>query len=110
MTKPSETNFGSFEPEQQQYTNLSTVGANNKSIESFSDLLNARYAGASAVSGYPAYEDFNHIQEATPTLTESIKDDHASTSNDVNVTSENENENDNFGEIIKKSIVETVSA
>lgn len=110
MTKPSETNFGSFEPEQQQYTNLSTVGANNKSIESFSDLLNARYAGASAVSGYPAYEDFNHIQEATPTLTEGIKDDHASTSNDVNVTSENENENDNFGEIIKKSIVETVSA
>lgn len=107
-----ETHFGNehFSKENHHYTNLNPVGPNNK-LESFSDLLNGRYS-------YPGYEDANNYPGLNP---------HPQSSNDLTdvqsldnktspaLTNDNSNANssgdcdENFGEIIKKSMVETVS-
>lgn len=95
--------------ETQEYTSLSPVTSNNK-IESFSDLLHGRYGT------YNTYEDgdstatFINIE---PNSNEFASD--AGMEDDVNnvdplaITSLDEDSDENFGEIIKKSMVETVS-
>ncbi|KAK5646411.1 hypothetical protein RI129_004875 [Pyrocoelia pectoralis] len=106
-TPSSETFSGATDSKESQYTNLNPVGANIK-IESFSDLLNGKY-------NYTAYEEtanfpnINHSDVSASNSSERSGIDKAD--NNVSSTSSNsENCDENFGEIIKKSIVETVSA
>ncbi|XP_045470092.1 uncharacterized protein LOC123677553 isoform X2 [Harmonia axyridis] len=94
-----------------QYTSLNPVESNNK-IESFSDLIHGRYGSFATfnenfVQGLDSSEDVNSsgvvVEEA-----ESAEKNEAVSSNAV---TDNATEcGDNFGEIIKKSMVETVSA
>ncbi|XP_066138005.1 uncharacterized protein Axud1 [Euwallacea fornicatus] len=87
------------ESKENHYTNLNTVGANSK-LESFCDnLLNNRY-------NYAGYEESNNYTLLSTESAEKI-DSAAANGTTVNVPRECD---ENFGEIIKKSIVETVSA
>ncbi|RZC40065.1 hypothetical protein BDFB_001370 [Asbolus verrucosus] len=99
-------NFSSnVEAKENQYTSLNPVGANNK-IESFSDLLNGRY-------NYPGYEDTNNFNNLNPSdVPASNNPDRVQKceSNATNANTNSEDCDDNFGEIIKKSMVETTSA
>ncbi|XP_060517049.1 uncharacterized protein LOC132696313 [Cylas formicarius] len=90
-------NFQS-ELKENQYTSLSSViGANNK-IESFCELLNRRYS----------YDEPNNFQTINAEHSAVGPGESGST---VNTTTDSREDCDeNFGEIIKKSIVETVSA
>lgn len=78
-----------------QYTSLNPVGGGGK-IESFSELLNGRY--------YPEYEDavFNHPGDG---VDRGQKGEQSTSGGAVA-----DECGENFGEIIKKSIVETTSA
>ncbi|KAB0797221.1 hypothetical protein PPYR_08215 [Photinus pyralis] len=103
----SEPFSGGTDSKESQYTNLNPVGANIK-IESFSDLLNGRY-------NYTAYEEtanFPNINNANVVSASNNSECSGidKTGNSVNSTGTTENCDENFGEIIKKSIVETVSA
>ncbi|CAG9837084.1 unnamed protein product [Diabrotica balteata] len=90
----TENNFP--ESKENQYTNLNPVASNSK-IESFSELLNGRYGGYSSYEG-----EFSSLNsECSANSLEKNND---------NSTSTNEECDENFGEIIKKSMVETVSA
>lgn len=90
-----------------QYTNLNPIGANNK-IESFSDLLNGRY-------NYSGYEESNNFSSANGNensannSNDRINKSHGAPTNNSS-SSGAEDCDENFGEIIKKSMVETVSA
>lgn len=90
-----------------QYTNLNPIGANNK-IESFSDLLNGRY-------NYSGYEEGNNFsglntnENPANNSNERIEKSNGVLTNNSNVTATDDCD-ENFGEIIKKSMVETVSA
>lgn len=88
------TNENFTESKENQYTSLNPVTSTNK-IESFSELLNGRYGS------YPTYEgEFSNLNETSQNGAEK--------SNENSTNSEEADEN--FGEIIKKSMVETVSA
>lgn len=105
----SNDNFtpASVDAKENQYTSLNPIGANNK-IESFSELLNGRY-------NYSGYEDTNAFSGLDPAeepangANERIEKVSANSTNNGNSNS-SEDCDENFGEIIKKSIVETVSA
>ncbi|KAK4879808.1 hypothetical protein RN001_007954 [Aquatica leii] len=106
-TPTSESFSAGTDAKESQYTNLNPVGANIK-IESFSDLLNGRY-------NYAAYEETASFPSLTNTDVTAANNSERSLidkgENIVSSTSSNtENCDENFGEIIKKSIVETVSA
>ncbi|KAF5288614.1 hypothetical protein FQR65_LT11985 [Abscondita terminalis] len=106
-TPTSESFSGGTDSKESQYTNLNPVGANIK-IESFSDLLNGRYT-------YAAYEESASFPSLNNTDASAANNSERSLidkgENIVSSTSSsNENCDENFGEIIKKSIVETVSA
>ncbi|XP_018329225.1 uncharacterized protein LOC108739706 isoform X2 [Agrilus planipennis] len=107
---PSNTtdNFSaSVEPKENQYTSLSPMGTNNK-IESFSDLLNGRY-------NYSTYDESNNyavlgnssMSDGAPDGQRVLREKGES-STSTSTTSDDCDEN--FGEIIKKTMVETVSA
>lgn len=89
-------NSHSFQSKENQYTNLNTVGSDNK-LESFSDLLNGRY------NNYPGYNESNNfnLNFSEETNSDEQKGDPANSADDCE---------DNFGEIIKQSIVETTSS
>ncbi|XP_008194370.2 uncharacterized protein Axud1 isoform X1 [Tribolium castaneum] len=94
----------SADAKENQYTSLNPVGANNK-IESFSDLLHGRY-------NYPGYEDTNNFNCLNPSDVPASNNPERDQKCD-NATNGNTNSDDcddNFGEIIKKSMVETTSA
>ncbi|KAL1494835.1 hypothetical protein ABEB36_010362 [Hypothenemus hampei] len=98
------------ESKESQYTNLNTVGANSK-LESFCDhlLLNNRYnyAGYEESNSYSVLSTDEATQDGTETteMVSVINEDNGTTiGNGLRECDEN------FGEIIKKSIVETVSA
>ncbi|CAH1130369.1 unnamed protein product [Ceutorhynchus assimilis] len=84
-----------------QYTNLNTVGANSK-LESFCDhlLLNNRY-------NYAGYEESNSY--ALLSTDETTQDGTEKTTIETSSDGPKDTGDENFGEIIKKSIVETVS-
>lgn len=90
-----------------QYTNLHPIGANNK-IESFSDLLNGRY-------NYSGYEEGNNFsgmnsnENSSNNINDKADKSHGALTNNPN-SNGTEDCDENFGEIIKKSMVETVSA
>lgn len=94
------------ESKENQYTNLNPVGANSK-LESFCDLLNNRYnyAGYEESNNYTSLSTDEATQDGTE-KTESVATNENGTSNGHS----QEECDENFGEIIKKSIVETVSA
>ncbi|XP_050309817.1 uncharacterized protein LOC126745841 isoform X1 [Anthonomus grandis grandis] len=102
------------ESKENQYTNLNNVGANSK-LESFCDhLLNNRYS-------YAGYEESTYAilnsDEATQDGTEKTDDNAVHLTNNETKSGTVDGTNsgnpkdcdENFGEIIKKSIVETVS-
>lgn len=92
---------GNFIQKENQYTSLNPIGSNNK-IESFSELLHNRY-------NYTNYEDpqsFPSINPSGDNLNE--RSEKSETTNSTATAAEDCDEN--FGEIIKKSMVETVSA
>lgn len=111
-TFSSQNEFAEVKNEQ-QYTSLHPVCPVGGKLESFSELLQGRY-------GYPAYDDssgsyvapLTHA-DATPANGQDIKCEGSNidgssvpqTSNDTN-----DDCDENFGEIIKKTMVETVSA
>lgn len=112
-TKPLEDGFqqpggyGGFEggddPKESHYTSL--VSTNGK-MESFSELLHSRY-------GYGSYEEATTFSSLTAAETHNIDggDVNEGVKCEENGTNESaEDCNENFGEIIKKSMVETVSA
>lgn len=92
---PNPTPGTQFDPEvkDSQYTNLHTVCPLGGKLESFSELLQGRY-------GYSGYDDppSTYVSHITPELPAPAQTD-ASDECD-----------ENFGEIIKKTMVETVSA
>lgn len=94
------------ESKENQYTSLTSVGSTNK-IESFSDLLHGRY-------GYTNYEDTSAFHTLTPTTTTTTQDQTNNscmeTAGEKYESGNNDDCDENFGEIIKKSMVETVSA
>lgn len=97
----------SGESKANQYTNLNPIGANNK-IESFSDLLNSRYN----YSGYQDSNDYSGLNTNETSANNSndrIDKNNGVVANNLN-TNGTEECDENFGEIIKKSMVETVSA
>ncbi|XP_044267393.1 uncharacterized protein LOC123013112 isoform X2 [Tribolium madens] len=96
-------NFSS-DAKENQYTSLNPVGANNK-IESFSDLLHGRY-------NYPGYEDTNNFNCLNPSDVPASNNPERGQKceNTTNGNTNSDDCNDNFGEIIKKSMVETTSA
>ncbi|XP_057652392.1 cysteine/serine-rich nuclear protein 1 [Diorhabda carinulata] len=86
------------ESKENQYTNLNAVSEGNTKIESFSYLLNGKY------NNYPSYEgEFN----GNLNLESPIVEKNGENSSNGSATEECD---ENFGEIIKKSMVETVSA
>lgn len=94
----------SEESKENQYTSLTSVGSTNK-IESFSDLLHGRY-------GYVNYEDPSAFHTLTPSQDQT---NNSCTENGEKYENGNNSGgaddcDENFGEIIKKSMVETVSA
>lgn len=93
-----------FSAKENQYTSLNPVGANNK-IESFSDLLNGRY-------NYPGYEDTNNFNclNTSDVPASNNPERGQKCDNTTNGNTNSEDCDDNFGEIIKKSMVETTSA
>ncbi|XP_063903492.1 uncharacterized protein Axud1 isoform X2 [Zophobas morio] len=98
-------NFSSnVDAKENQYTSLNPVGANNK-IESFSDLLNGRY-------NYPGYEDANNFNSLNPSDVPANGNPERGQKCEANANANTNTEDcdDNFGEIIKKSMVETTSA
>ncbi|XP_068902797.1 uncharacterized protein Axud1 isoform X2 [Tenebrio molitor] len=96
-------NFSSnVEAKENQYTSLNPVGANNK-IESFSDLLNGRY-------NYPGYEDANNFNSLNPSEVPAANPERGQKCESTNPNANPDDCDDNFGEIIKKSMVETTSA
>lgn len=123
-TKPLEGNFqqpsagyeqfsnesfheGNGESKANQYTNLNPIGANNK-IESFSDLLNGRYN----YSGFEERNNFSNLnanENSANNGNDSMQKSNGVLTNNSN-TNGTEDFDENFGEIIKKSMVETVSA
>ncbi|KAF7280381.1 hypothetical protein GWI33_006112 [Rhynchophorus ferrugineus] len=111
FSQTTTTNFDHFstenyshETKESQYTNLNPVGANSK-LESFCDLLNNRYS-------YTSYEESTSFTSLTvsqsPSTVTNEKIDPSSTNPSTDPNQEECDEN--FGEIIKKSMVETVSA
>lgn len=99
-------NFSSGEAKENQYTSLNPIGANNK-IESFSELLNGRYN----YTGYEESGSFHGLEggETSSNANERVAKSVANTTNGSTANGSEECD-ENFGEIIKKSIVETVSA
>ncbi|KAJ8929478.1 hypothetical protein NQ314_017831 [Rhamnusium bicolor] len=105
----SNDNFpaASVESKENQYTSLNPIGANNK-IESFSELLNGRY-------NYVGYEERNsfsgldHTEAPANNTNERTEKTTVNLTNNINANSSDDCD-ENFGEIIKKSMVETVSA
>lgn len=97
----AQSSTSSYDQFENQYTNLHPIGSNK--IESFSDFLNGRY-------NY-SYEDDN-FSNLNQTTTETGSDNRSEkcTSDTTNNTNNSEESDENFGEIIKKSMVETVSA
>lgn len=95
----------SEESKENQYTSLTSVGSTNNKIESFSDLLHGRY-------GYGNYEDTSGFHTLAPSQDQSNNStsENGEKYENGNGSVENEDCDENFGEIIKKSMVETVSA
>lgn len=89
-------NFG--QTKENHYTNLSPViGSSNGKIESITDLMSGRY------------NSYLYSEPEFSNLT--TKSDEDAEKNELtNTSSSDDCSSDNFGEIIKKSIVETVSA
>ncbi|XP_030761101.1 uncharacterized protein LOC115886166 isoform X2 [Sitophilus oryzae] len=90
------------ETKENQYTNLNTVSTSSKLESSFSDLLNNRYA-------YATYEETTSFANSTPdqptaSAVANVAD------RIVNPEANPDDCDENFGEIIKKTMVETVSA
>nr|XP_023025940.1 uncharacterized protein LOC111513945 [Leptinotarsa decemlineata]XP_023025947.1 uncharacterized protein LOC111513945 [Leptinotarsa decemlineata]XP_023025954.1 uncharacterized protein LOC111513945 [Leptinotarsa decemlineata] len=92
---------GNVDSKENQYTSLNSVGANNK-IESFTDLLTGKY---NSYSGAEESANFNSV--STGQTSASNEKTEKSSENAENAMGECD---ENFGEIIKKSMVETVSA
>nr|XP_022910179.1 uncharacterized protein LOC111421267 [Onthophagus taurus] len=84
-----------------QYTNLSPVNAGTK-LESFSELLHGRYGGYGYEDETPFITATHQETNLESTTSEQEKCDEKCTAGDEC--------DENFGEIIKKSMVETVSA
>lgn len=104
----SNDNFSTnnVESKENQYTSLNPVGANNK-IESFSDLLNGRYCYA----GYDESSNFSALNNSNnDNVNNSDERTGKSEENSTKISNGSEDSDENFGEIIKKSMVETVSA
>lgn len=99
----------SYPPEskESQYTNLNPVGANSK-LESFCDLLNNRYnyAGYEESNNYTSLSTDEATQDGTEKTESVVTNENGTTNNSLS----QDDCDENFGEIIKKSIVETVSA
>lgn len=92
------------ESKENQYTSLTSVGSTNK-IESFSDILHGRY-------GYSSYEDGSSFHALAPShdqMNNSGGPESGVTYVNGNNASNGDDCDENFGKIIKKSIVETVS-
>lgn len=98
------------ETSESQYTNLNAVQPPMNAVvqqmnklEPFSELLAGRYSYLSDVESnpvsYPTQVQAEHVETPLP------KDE-----NEVVARDDNPTDDDNFGEIIKKSMVETVSA
>ncbi|CAH1117618.1 unnamed protein product [Phaedon cochleariae] len=100
---------GSTISKESQYASLIPVGCNNKN-ETFTDLLNGRFGS------YPGYGEGNNCNNSATSEDSRMTNGAGrvgkfkeNSENPPNITS-SENCEENFGEIIKKSIVETVSA
>lgn len=98
--------FQNNESKENQYINLNTVGANSK-IESFSDILQNRYD-----YNYDGSNTFTSINNTSVENSTMVNEENNQKidSNESGNSSNSEECDDNFGEIIKKSMVETVSA
>lgn len=100
----------------QQYTSLHPVCPIGGKLESFSELLQGRYGYSSYDEGSSSYSTLTHA-DATPANGQDIS---KCESNNIDGTTgpstangealNNEDCDENFGEIIKKTMVETVSA
>lgn len=88
-----------------QYTNLHPIGSNK--IESFSDFLNGRYNYSYDEQNF---NNLNQTTESGDSSRSTTADKCNSPSETTNNTNNTEESDENFGEIIKKSMVETVSA
>ena len=87
------------------YTDLNTVTSYTK-LEPFSELLQSQVKGTACRNSYTALQQINGREEED---TSNHKDGEGDTETSSG-QSEEETATDNFGEIIKKSMVETVSA
>lgn len=92
------------ESKENQYTSLTSVGSTK--IESFSEILHGRY-------GYANYEDATFFHALAPTAQDQVKNggaENGQRGENGGSAANGEECDENFGEIIKKSMVETVSA
>ncbi|KAF2901992.1 hypothetical protein ILUMI_04192 [Ignelater luminosus] len=108
---PTPENFPvATDTKENQYTSLNPVGANNKIESSFSDLLNGRYnyTAYEETAGFPALN--NSEVSAGNSSERAVLEKSDSNVSSTSSSSNNEDCDENFGEIIKKSMVETVSA
>lgn len=92
------------ESKENQYTSLTSVGSTNK-VESFSDILHGRY-------GYTNYDDTSSFHALTPSQDQinNTTAENGEKYENANNAGNGDECDENFGEIIKKSMVETVSA
>ncbi|KAK9879520.1 hypothetical protein WA026_006588 [Henosepilachna vigintioctopunctata] len=93
-----------------QYTCLNPVGHSSK-VESFSDLLHGRYGNYATFN-----ENFINLSNSQNVTVDNSLENNENQKTDGEISTNINNSNlagdcaDNFGEIIKKSMVETVSA
>ncbi|KAG5878320.1 hypothetical protein JTB14_030971 [Gonioctena quinquepunctata] len=100
---------GNVESKENQYTNLNPIGANNKIETTFSDLLSVRY------NSYPGFEGGSNlnsvsVRQASVNVTDRTEKNIENPTTNASNPTNTEECDENFGEIIKKSMVETVSA
>ncbi|XP_017769744.1 PREDICTED: uncharacterized protein LOC108557651 [Nicrophorus vespilloides] len=93
----------STDTKENQYTSLNPVAPNSAKMESFSDLLHGRYYSEYDVNA----ESFANLATAAEASTNCMDIEKCDSSTTV---ANADDSDENFGEIIKKSMVETVSA